>query len=107
MLANCLCNKYLLPLLHQWTPLYMAAEGGHKEMVRCLADSGADINVTDNNGVSTVLRVNQYCQLDIGGTLYHQRILRPFIKSIHIHQPAQLSINSLYKCVRCSCTPQY
>ena len=51
MLANCLCNKYLSPL-HQWTPLYMAAEGGHEEMVRCLVDEGADINIKDENGVS-------------------------------------------------------
>ena len=57
MLANCLCNKYLSPL-HQWTPLYMAAEGGHEEMVRFLVDKGADINIKDNNGVSILPRVN-------------------------------------------------
>ena len=30
----------------------MAAEGGHEEMVRCLVDEGADINIKDENGVS-------------------------------------------------------
>ena len=42
----------------QWTPLYMAAEGGHIEIVRYLVDNGADINIKDHNGVSVLLRVN-------------------------------------------------
>ena len=56
MLAIC---KYLLPSLYQWTPVYMAAEGGNIEIVRCLIDKGADINVKDNNGVSILLRVKE------------------------------------------------
>ena len=38
--------------------MYMAAEGGHEEMVRLLVDKGADINIKDNNGVSILPRVN-------------------------------------------------
>ena len=29
----------------------MAAEGGHKEIVECLVDEGADINIKNNDGV--------------------------------------------------------
>ena len=30
----------------------MAVEGGHKDMVEYLVDKGADINITDQSGVS-------------------------------------------------------
>ena len=34
----------MLPSLCQWTPLYQAAVRGNVEIVRILADQGADIN---------------------------------------------------------------
>ena len=37
--------------LHQSTPLYMAAEGGHMDVVKYLGDKGADINRKNKNGV--------------------------------------------------------
>lgn len=38
--------------LYQRTPLHMAAEGGHKNVVDYLVDKGADVSLKDNAGVS-------------------------------------------------------
>ena len=37
---------------HQWTPLYWAARGGHKGIVKYLIQAGADVNIKDYIGVS-------------------------------------------------------
>ena len=37
---------------HQRTPLHMAAQSGHADMVRYLSDKGANVNIKDNDGVS-------------------------------------------------------
>ena len=37
---------------HQRTPLHRAAEGGHVDIVRCLVDKGADINISIDGRVS-------------------------------------------------------
>ena len=34
------------------TPLHLAAESGHDNIVNYLCDEGADINIQDNDGVS-------------------------------------------------------
>ena len=49
---------------HQFTPLHSAAEEGHVDIVRYLVDKGADLNVKDEIGVSTLLTVNYYCWLE-------------------------------------------
>ena len=62
--------KFVLSL-HQRTPLYMAAKGGCLEIIKCLVDLNADINIKDRAMVGVyvamvgvyitiVLRV-QYC----------------------------------------------
>ena len=33
----------------------MAAEEGHKDIVECLVDKGADINIKNNNGVMYII----------------------------------------------------
>ena len=38
--------------LHQSTPLHVAARRGHANIVKCLIDEGADINIKDDDGVS-------------------------------------------------------
>ena len=40
--------------LKQWTPLHLAARGGHMNTVEFLFNNGADINIQDNDGVSRV-----------------------------------------------------
>ena len=40
--------------LHQKVPLHMAAEEGHKDIVECLVDKGADINIKNNDGVKYI-----------------------------------------------------
>ena len=42
------------------TPLHVAAEKGDRlDIVECLLDKGADINIRDSNGVSeTILHIN-------------------------------------------------
>ena len=42
----------IISFLHQRTPVYMAAELGHKEIVACLVDNNADINKEDLGKVS-------------------------------------------------------
>ena len=45
---------FVVPLLHQLTPLHMAAKKGRCESILVyLVDNGADINIKDNNGVNT------------------------------------------------------
>ena len=36
-------------LLHQYTPLHLAADGGQVDTVRCLVDKGAYTNVRDRS----------------------------------------------------------
>ena len=38
--------------LHQMTPLHIAVEGAHTEIVKYLVDREADINIKDYNGVN-------------------------------------------------------
>jgi len=38
--------------LHQWTPLHAAAAEGNTDVVRFLADRGADVNIKDERWVS-------------------------------------------------------
>ena len=45
--------KYSMDVsLHQWTPLHAAAAEGNTDVVRFLADRGADVNIKDERGVS-------------------------------------------------------
>ena len=44
------------------TPLHLAVESNHIEMVVCLLDQGADINVQDDNEVNLHNAVD-YCEL--------------------------------------------
>ena len=37
---------------NQMTALHQAAHKGHVDIVECLVDKGADINIKDKNGVS-------------------------------------------------------
>ena len=39
-------------LPNQCTPLYLAAERGHVDAVKCLAEQGADMNIKTTHGVS-------------------------------------------------------
>ena len=42
--------------LHQMTPLiHVAAETGHCEILRYLIDKGGDINIKDEDGVSSII----------------------------------------------------
>ena len=53
--------SYWFLSLHQRSALHMAAEGGHKETLDYLVDvAGADINITDEDGV---------CMISIDGRL--------------------------------------
>ena len=36
---------------HQKTPLHWAADAGHVDIVRCLVEQGADLNIKDDSGV--------------------------------------------------------
>ena len=49
--------------LHQMTPLHVAAEKGEcLDIVKYLISKGADINITDDSGVSeTTLVIGQVC----------------------------------------------
>jgi len=38
--------------LHQWTPLHAAAAEGNTDVVKFLADRGADVNIKDERWVS-------------------------------------------------------
>ena len=38
--------------LHQWTPLHAVAAEGNTDVVRFLADKGADVNIKDERSVS-------------------------------------------------------
>ena len=42
--------NYCLEL--QWTPLHMAAGEGHKNSVESLLNKGAEVNITNHDGVS-------------------------------------------------------
>ena len=39
-------------LLHQVTPLHLAAEGARIKMMQCLVDQGADANIQNHNKVN-------------------------------------------------------
>ena len=41
--------------LHQMTPLHVAAETGHCKILRYLIDKGGDINIKDEDGVSSII----------------------------------------------------
>ena len=49
--------------VHQMTPLHLAVESNHIEMVVCLLDQGADINVQDDNEVNLHTNAVDYCEL--------------------------------------------
>ena len=44
--------QFLFVFFYQDTPLYMAADRGHVDTLRCLIDKGADTSIGDRNGVS-------------------------------------------------------
>ena len=51
----CLASSWLILgnyFPHQWDPLHMAAMKGNLEKVKDLVGKGADINITDDRGVS-------------------------------------------------------
>lgn len=37
---------------HQWTPLHVAADNGHKNILEYLVKKPVDINIKDDDGVS-------------------------------------------------------
>ena len=45
------------------TPLHLAVESNHIEMVECFLDQGADINVQDDNQVILHTNAVEYCEL--------------------------------------------
>ena len=46
------CSTFYIYSPHQYTPLHLAAEGGHVDIVRYLVEQGTDINITSIYGVS-------------------------------------------------------
>ena len=44
--------RYYAIFFHQWTPLHAAAVEGNTDVVRFLADRGADVDIKDERGVS-------------------------------------------------------
>ena len=46
------CSTIFVHSPHQSTLLHRAARNGHVDIVRCLVEQGADINIKDNHGVS-------------------------------------------------------
>ena len=53
-------NIFYFFFLFQRTPLHIAAGKGYKYTLECLIKQGADINITDNDGVSTHVRHHYY-----------------------------------------------
>ena len=52
--TDLLCKSFNYFVLHQRTPLHLAAEQGRFEnILGYLLDKGADINIKDNDGVNT------------------------------------------------------
>ena len=49
------CCEHSILSLHQMTPLHLAASVGHNDIVRCLVEKGAGINIKDKFGVSTII----------------------------------------------------
>lgn len=55
LIANTLRATFVTTVslsLHQSTPLHVAARRGHANIVKCLVDKGANINIKDDDGVS-------------------------------------------------------
>ena len=42
------CSTFFINSPHQYTPLHLAAEGGHVDTVRYLVDKGADLNIKND-----------------------------------------------------------
>ena len=55
MFAEILQPVSVFLLLHQWTPLHMAAQNGNVDVVRFLVDKGANVNLKGYYGVSNAV----------------------------------------------------
>ena len=45
------CSTCFMNSSHQCTPLHVAADSGHVDMVKCFVDKGADTNIQTSNEV--------------------------------------------------------
>ena len=97
--------------LHQCTPLCLAAEGGHEDIVKCLLKKRAKVNIKYDDGVSIhvyeaiYLRVDQHSWLEfdvrsqIEIVMYHSKHLpsETVVKNHFIHLDA-LILGYFYNC---------
>jgi hypothetical protein len=64
------------------SPLWVAAENGHTDVVNCLIEAGASVDQSDFQGVTPLYIASQGGQIDAVAALLHGPCLRPLLHSL-------------------------